>query len=336
MEVMVRSSGLQGIITLLESFSIDAIALSERNGVKKSELMSSDSLIPLKSVTAILEESAQITKCDFFGLELSKFQDIEVLGPNAMVNKNAKTIRDALRLATKYMHIHSPGIVFTVFELSSFVSVSVDLSLSVDSESQSECKQCLELCLADLHKILKFIIGESYHPIAVAFTHSKLSNKYRTVFGSKIIFDHFRTGIHLSPEILDAPIKLRSEAYLKIAEDYIKNNYQLKNDEIDVKVEKMLYSFLGTEQAGKEHICEALAIHPRTLQRKLAKKGTKFEEIKEQVRKKVLFGYLTKTNTELQKLTEIIGFSELSSMSRACKKWFGKTPSELRQAYVIE
>lgn len=330
MEIMVRSSGLSGIMRLMESFEMDINDLLRKNKITQEQLQNTESFIPLSSVTNILEECAVLTNCDSLGLELSKYQNIDVLGPVAMVIKNAKTMGDAIALATKYLHIHSPGIVLKVYEQSSLISGAIELSLEVNSGTGSSSKQCLELCVADLHKILKLIIGESYVPLKVAFSHEKLSNSYRKFFNSGVVFNHFRSGIHVSPELLEVSIKNRSDDYLKTAEEYLKNNYELRNEEVDLKVKRMLLRFLGTEYASKANICKALAYHPRTLQRQLLKRGTSFEKLKEEVRKEVLYTYLTKTTMSYSKLTEILGYSETSSLSRACKDWYGRTMTEIR------
>lgn len=329
---MVRSSSLYGIMQLMDSFSVDIKNILKRNKISEAQLQNTESLIPLAAVASILEDCAGLTNCKSFGLELSKYQGIDVLGPIALVIKNAKTIEDAIELATKYLHIHSPGIVLKVFEQSSLISGAIELSIEVNSGTRSSSKQCLELCIADLHKILTLIIGESYFPLKVAFSHAKLSNSYQDFFNGKVVFNHLRSGIHISPAFLKVSIKNRSEAYLKTAEQYLKNNYVLRNDEIDIKVKRLLFRFLGTGYATKENVCKALAIHPRTLQRQLLQKETNFTKLKESVKKEVMYNYLTKTKISFSGLTEIVGYSELASLSRACKSWFGKTMSEIRES----
>ncbi|WP_198517153.1 AraC family transcriptional regulator [Tenacibaculum sp. SZ-18] len=314
----------------MNSLEEDMSVLLKKYKITREQLRNTESFIPLSSVTNILEECAIQTNCYSFGLELSKYQSIDVLGPIAMVIRNAKTMGDAITLAAKYLHIHSTGIILKVYEQSSLISGAIELSLEVNSGTGSSSKQCLELCVADLHKILKLIIGDSYIPLKVAFSHERLSNSYSKFFNSSFIFNHFRSGIHVNRELLEVSIKNRSDIYLKTAEEYLKNNYELRNEEVDLKVKRMLFRFLGTEYASKRNICKALAYHPRTLQRQLVKRGTSFEKLKEDVRKEVLYTYLTKTTMSYFKLTDILGYSEISSLSRACKEWYGKTMTEIR------
>ena len=74
-----------------------------------------------------------------------------------------------------------------------------------------------------------------------------------------------------------------------------------------------------------------LALHPRTLQRKLAQEGSSFDAIKDDIRKELSLQYLWQTDISMSQLTDILGFSEQSTLSRATKRWFGLPPKQLRQ-----
>lgn len=74
-----------------------------------------------------------------------------------------------------------------------------------------------------------------------------------------------------------------------------------------------------------------LAMHPRSLQRKLHEEGTSFELIKDQLRQQLLLQYLVDSQASMSQIASVLGFSEQSALSRACKNWFGMTPRQLRK-----
>ncbi len=73
-------------------------------------------------------------------------------------------------------------------------------------------------------------------------------------------------------------------------------------------------------------------MHPRTLQRRLRDEGDSFEAIKDSVRRDVALRYLQQPNVSLVRVTEILGYSETSVLSRSCHRWFCASPRELRNA----
>ena len=73
-----------------------------------------------------------------------------------------------------------------------------------------------------------------------------------------------------------------------------------------------------------------LAMHPRSLQRRLSESGTSFDEIKDQLRRQLFLQYLVDSKATMTQITSALGFSEQSTLSRACKKWFSMSPRQLK------
>ena len=65
-------------------------------------------------------------------------------------------------------------------------------------------------------------------------------------------------------------------------------------------------------------MASALGLHPRTLQRRLRDEGESFEGIKDSVRRDVALRYLQQPDVSLVRVTEILGYSETSVLSRSC------------------
>ena len=75
---------------------------------------------------------------------------------------------------------------------------------------------------------------------------------------------------------------------------------------------------------------DQLLTRSRTLHRRLATEGTSFQKIKDEVRRDILRYYLEQTDIEFAHVSEKLGFSEQSVMTRSCNHWFGASPTRLR------
>ena len=64
--------------------------------------------------------------------------------------------------------------------------------------------------------------------------------------------------------------------------------------------------------------------------RRLREEGESFEAIKDSVRRDVALRYLQQPDVSLVRVTEILGYSETSVLSRSCLRWFCASPRELR------
>jgi AraC-like DNA-binding protein len=78
-----------------------------------------------------------------------------------------------------------------------------------------------------------------------------------------------------------------------------------------------------------------MAIHPRTLQRRLEREGESFDRIRDRVRREKAEYYLRRTNAPLSQVAGIIGYSEQSILTRSCRRWFGLPPRKVRAARAL-
>jgi AraC-like DNA-binding protein len=67
----------------------------------------------------------------------------------------------------------------------------------------------------------------------------------------------------------------------------------------------------------------------RSLQRKLKEEGVTYQQIVEEVRRKLAINYLT-SNYSIKDISHILGYNEQSAFVRAFKRWTNKTPMEYR------
>ena len=70
----------------------------------------------------------------------------------------------------------------------------------------------------------------------------------------------------------------------------------------------------------------------RNLQRKLADEGTNLASIVDEIRQTEAAHRLKQSQDSLTAIALDLGFSDASAFSRACKRWFGKSPSDIRGA----
>ena len=96
-------------------------------------------------------------------------------------------------------------------------------------------------------------------------------------------------------------------------------------------VQQKLYQAIPSGAFSIEDIAATLGISSRTLQRSLTAEGTKFNQELQNVQKILAFGYFKNPDMTTDDVAYLLGYSEVSSFSRAFKKWTGKTISEYRE-----
>ena len=110
--------------------------------------------------------------------------------------------------------------------------------------------------------------------------------------------------------------------------------YLAKLDENDIvqRVKASIIELLPDGKMSDTRVAETLYMSNRTLQRKLEEQGTTFYNILTEIRKEMALKYLKDSQLTLTELSFQLGFSEMSSFSRAFKNWTGQSPREYRSS----
>lgn len=87
-------------------------------------------------------------------------------------------------------------------------------------------------------------------------------------------------------------------------------------------------------QVNQEYIAEKLGMPSRTLTRKLAKEGTSFREILQEVKMEIACRHICYSELSLDVIAEMMGFSCGASLRRAVKNWTGQSPAVMKQVQL--
>lgn len=80
-----------------------------------------------------------------------------------------------------------------------------------------------------------------------------------------------------------------------------------------------------------DKLARSLHISSRTLRRRLQTEASSYQQLLEESRRRDALVLLDKESMEIQKIAELLGYSNPANFTRAFKKWTGKTPSQYRQ-----
>lgn len=99
---------------------------------------------------------------------------------------------------------------------------------------------------------------------------------------------------------------------------------------IHARVRRAILHCLAAGACSNQAVARDLNLHIRTLHRKLRLEGRSFQQIKDDVRRELAHFYL-QTDLGLGEISERLGFSEQSVLSRHCNRWWGVSPTQHRR-----
>lgn len=184
------------------------------------------------------------------------------------------------------------------------------------------------------HRFCSWLIDRTIELEEVMFTADPPDNpgKYQQFFNCRLAFNQPENGFRFDARYLGFPI-LQTEDSLH---EFLRNApFQLITMPNHGKsVASQIRSLIGHDVSKKfpsfEHITRKLNMSATTVRRRLRREGVTYQDIKDNCRRDVSMGYLSRPELSITAVAALMGFADVSSFHRSFKKWTGKTPREFR------
>ena len=166
----IRAAGLLGFRRLVTTIGGDTDTLLHAAGIDPKALASPDNRISYAAMIRLLENCARELQCPDFGLRLSTYQDIDILGPAAMIAHYSDTVGDSLRSIATYVYMHSPGVGVQVVRND---REHASLTFEVLIPGLRAERQINELSIGIGQSLLEMLIGQGFRCDYVQFIHRR-------------------------------------------------------------------------------------------------------------------------------------------------------------------
>ena len=194
--------------------------------------------------------------------------------------------------------------------------------------------QGYELSMGIAVRIIHLLGGPQAGYDAVSFLHAQLGLRRRLPRGAGLP-GPLRAAVvrvRAAVEMAARRIENADPETRRIATKYLEATYLPASAPLSDRVAELTRRLLPTGQCSAEAIADQLAMHPRTLQRRLAEEGVRCQDIIDRERRAQAARYLAEPGLHLSQIAGLLGYAEQSALNRSCRRWFGKTPRQCRVA----
>jgi AraC-like DNA-binding protein len=160
-----------------------------------------------------------------------------------------------------------------------------------------------------------------------------LPAEIKKLFGCKVAFGSDVDEV-IYPRTANSMATVNPDSYLnsllvRYCEEALSNR-RVQSGPWRLKVENAIVPLLPHGQAKIAEIAKTLGVSRRTLSRLLASEGCTFGGILDALRLDLAKSYLREQNLRNSEVAWLLGYAEVSAFVHACKRWTGKTPTQLR------
>jgi AraC-like DNA-binding protein len=283
----------------------------------------------------VVKEGYRRSGCPYLGLLFGQHLSIVnhgFLGYAAMTSPNLsaaiKTFLSFLNTRTSLLrgHLHEecPGQAFVEFRLLTN-DVTIDRFIT-------------EVAVVHLAKMRVFLINASTPCLRMelAFDKPIYEPQYQEILNTQVTFNADLTRVWFLQEELDCPINFADDASYQQA----KIQLQCSAGGLGEKTElperiKVILAKQELHQSSMEQVASKLCLSPRTLRRHLQSYHTTYQELFDEVRLQKAKELLVANVLSITEISFQTGFHDVSSFSKAFKRWTGQTPTDYRQIHTL-
>lgn len=328
-----RVGGFMGLREQIGRLGGNATELMRASGLKPADFDDPDSYIHYPSAIRLLEDCAARLNAPFFGFELGKSQDVEVLGPLSTLLLAAPTVGEGLALMERYMPVHAPGARFE----SKIEGGLAHVSYRILSPEASGMRQINELSMAVSFGIIRMLVGPELAAREVHISSPpppRRSDAMEEFFGTSIDYDCTASCLVLPSVCLAKAIDGNNPALLNASRRFLESFAQQDFADITGQVRKVIRQLLPTGECSLALTAMHLSMHPRVLQHRLNERGSEFRELLRQERLQLAKTYLVNARTPLAEIAMLLGYSDQASFTRAFTGWTDLSPYRFRKAAI--
>ncbi|MFP6655536.1 MAG: AraC family transcriptional regulator, partial [Myxococcota bacterium] len=194
--------------------------------------------------------------------------------------------------------------------------------------------QGIEHAVGHLNKVVGLLSEGEIAPKQIHFRHKAMSSEsvYQKHLSQIPKFESTFDGIVMDSDHFAQALPHHNKQLKDFVERWLINIAPPVDLPIDEQLRDVLANLLRASPPSLCAAAEILRLSPRTLQRRLQASGHSFQEILDGARKDFTLSLLAQESIPLSLVAHSLGFSEQSVLTRACRRWFGHAPSEIRKS----
>ncbi|MEL6287750.1 MAG: AraC family transcriptional regulator [Pseudomonadota bacterium] len=300
-------------------------------GLRREDLARDDQRIPLNAVVEMLEYAARTVDDDALAIDLAEAYPPGSTGVLGYAVLTAPTVRDAFIDVHRYFRLVTPHQQALFNETPDYGELVWEFSDMLAGPGA----QYKTLTLAMMARRVRMATGDDWAPRSVRFDFPRPAamEKFERAFGNDVQFGTAQCALSVDRDVLGLSMpgsdKRLHDLIVELG-DYRLSELEAESDIVD-RTQDQIIALLTQGPVSLDLVARDLGQSGRSLQRRLKAEGTSFQTVLEKTRRLLARHYLRTRQYTLAEVTFLLGFSEQSAFTRACRRWFDATPHEVRR-----
>jgi len=320
----------QIIVRLLEMHGLDAAALLREQGIDPRSTADPGLRIPTAQWEAVVRRAAPQIGDPAFGLRAARCWHPSNLGALGHAWLTAASLRAGLELLVRYWRIIGgrwvPELAETRDEVS-FVLIDPYRDYVVAPISS-------DVTFAVVLDMCRMNYGAALRPLRVELVRERPPHHeaYTAFYGCPVRFAAARRALVLRRSEAERALPSANRRIGQVLDRVIAEELaRLDRSDVLARCKAILLETLPAGASTEAGMAARLHMSRRTLQRKLAGRRTAYKQLVDETRRELALRFIDDPQRSLADITFELGFSQQSALTRAFRRWTGKSPSAWRE-----
>ncbi len=323
-----------GPLLVLEAFmrrhGLDFATAARAVGIDPDAGRDPGARVPLQRVAQLLENVARETGNDAFGAQVGETFHVGTVGVLDYVISNAPTLRVAYNDYLRFL-----GLVADNFDARFVEQARVSYFVMNFPASFGPRAQLVDLRAAVRLTRIRHMLRDPSFPIVVALERRrpKCIAEFRRIFGPRVRFGQLHNRLGIPTAILDRKLPAADPLLYHVAVEAAERAIAelRRTTDTPARLISVIGAALTHGTVDMAAAARELGMSPHGLRSSLRQAGTNYRDLLDDTRRIMADHYIRETSLPMTEIAFLLGFSELSALSRVTRRWFGQTPRELRK-----
>jgi AraC-like DNA-binding protein len=316
------------IVPTLRELGLDPDPIIKAAGLDPALFDDGANVIPFAALGRLLTLSVARTHCPHFGLLVGQRATILSLGLVGRLMLHSESTGDALRSLVANLSVQDRVAVPSL----ALTGDTAVLSYAVYQPEAESADQISDGAIACMVNAMRTLIGPDWTPTEVLLPRSAPADPepYRRHFRAPVRFDQESAALVFPAACLEVRILGADPLLRAMLEERIGD---LKGAHFTDDIRRLLRTRLAQHGCSADALADLLAMHRRTLNRRLSAEGTRFRTVVNEMRFEIARQLLADTTLSFGQVAAVLDYSEASAFTRAFRRWSGQTPTTWRAEY---
>jgi AraC-like DNA-binding protein len=325
---MARVALFRRVPESLEELGADADATLAAVGLTRGHFEDRDRLMPYSQLEDLLLECERRTACEHFGLLLCEQSRLADLGLPGRIARCATTVGEGLTALVRNYNLHRGGGIINLIDSGRFARFVYAMAMP----GTRDTRQYQMGAVAIAFNALEDLCGPDWQATELRFAFRSPANvrPFQRFFRAPVRFDSDESVVIFEREWLDRTLPPVGEAFRREVAAEARQRRERAFDDFAGLVRDIIRKQLSIGPCSIESVAAMLAVHRRTIDRRLARAGESYGALQRSVKHEIAQLLLRETNLSMQQIADSLHFSSAANFATAFRQWSGKTPSQFR------